>query len=90
MNGECRKFYDFWRGNVAYSYGKNFPNTLSFHGSLPFSSAGSKILVTGSYNDIFHYILLLRQLHPEVRKGVVLTGQPGVGASPQPDRLATR
>ena len=51
---------------------------LSFR---PNSTSGDQILVTNSYNDMFYCLLCLRENDKGPTKGVVLTGQPGVGAS---------
>jgi len=51
---------------------------------LPFrpdDTSENRILVTKSYDDTFHRLLNLRQRDRGKRRGVVLTGQPGTGAS---------
>ena len=48
------------------------------------AGTGNKTLITESYDRMYHHLLL--HLRDEGKsKGVVLTGQPGVGASPRPD-----
>ena len=59
---------------------------------LPFRSdvpIGHRLLVTKPYNDLFHRILEKRRMDKGVTRGVVVTGQPGVGAS-QPDPCPVR
>ena len=51
---------------------------------LPFRSAsmsGDQIVVTESYVHMLHRILRLRSLDKGSNRGVVVTGQPGTGAS---------
>jgi len=45
---------------------------------IPYQS-GSQILVTESYERMFHHLLLLRRDDEGSRKGAVITGQPGIG-----------
>ena len=51
---------------------------------LPFratQTSKNRILVIKSYNDMYNRILQLREVDLGTRRGVVLTGQPGTGAS---------
>jgi len=51
---------------------------------LPFrpdDTSENRILVTKSYDDTFYRLLHLRQRDRGKRRGAVLTGQPGTGAS---------
>ena len=51
---------------------------LPFHvGDTP----GNRILVTKSYDDMLRRVLYLRQCDKGKDRGVVLAGQPGIGAS---------
>jgi len=87
-----QRFYDHWRKPSTYSeFPKTFPSKLSLgvdSGSkslLPFrpgSTLGDQILVTKSYDDMFHRLLRLRKNDEGVMRGVVLTGQPSVSTSP--------
>ena len=47
--------------------------------------SGAKILVTESYEHMFHRILDFRMKDSGFKKGLVLTGQPGIGLSPRLD-----
>jgi len=47
----------------------------------PNDTSGARILITKSYNDVFHRLLHLRQKDFGASRGAVLTGQPGTGAS---------
>jgi len=63
---------------------------LPFHiGDTP----RNQILVTKPYDEIFRRVLCLRQRDRGKGRGVVLTGQPGIGASlwpgPHPVRQLT-
>ena len=89
MTGGYQKFYEKRDGVSSRSeFEKPIPYDLSLgmdqHGKplLPFrysGISGAKILVTKSYDDMFHRILGLRN---DIReRGVVLTGQPGTGGS---------
>ena len=60
---------------------------------LPFrsgSTSGGQILVTESYDTLLHRMLSFRRQGRGDTKGVVLTGQPGTGASLLPDLNAAR
>jgi hypothetical protein len=46
-----------------------------------YQTVENQILITKSYDEIFHYLLLLRQKDMGDTRGAVLTGQPGAGAS---------
>jgi len=51
---------------------------------LPFRSretSGDKILITRSFDDMFYRLLYIRLFDKGHRRGAVLTGQPGIGAS---------
>ena len=88
---EWQEFYDHWRNSPTGPLSsEEFPYVLDLgvdsQGTplLPFYShrtTGNRILVTKSYNDMLHRLLRLRKRDRGNRKGVVLTGQPGTGAS---------
>jgi len=51
---------------------------------LPFQKSKTprgKIIITSSYNNMFHRLLRIRIDDAEDHRGVVITGQPGIGAS---------
>jgi hypothetical protein len=89
--GEWQEFYKLWRNS---STRPAFPNKvpeilnlglsskgeplLDYH---PKGTVGSRILITKSYEDMFHRLLYLRQRDKGDSTGAVLTGQPGTGAS---------
>ena len=87
VGGRLQKFYEYWRSR---GYGsdlkKEFPYPLLLGGpevELPIHPAhtiDNKIVVTKEYHDMYFRILRLRQAYGP-RGGVVLTGQPGIGAS---------
>lgn len=91
--GRCQNFYERWRDSSNSSkFLDSFPYKLELgvddlgRSLLPFNNtlsatAGSVILVTKAYDYIFHRLLHLRQQDTGYEKGVVLTGQPGTGAS---------
>ena len=92
MAGGCQKFYKHWRGgsNESEFHRSEFPYPLSLgtDGSdgqfLPIpipTKPGSPILVTESYEKMFHHLLLLREGDSGDSKGAVIIGQPGIGAS---------
>jgi len=92
VTNELQQFYEHWRES---STGSNFLNTFPYKLSLGMDSGGvshlplhtystseNRILVTRSYENMFHRVLHLRNDDKGSAKGVVLTGQPGIGASP--------
>ena len=93
MTGRHQDFYDHWYNRPQESKESDFSNTLPYvlslggkdkSSSLPFrgDKTSGKILVTKAYDDMFHRILLLRlNDYHGTKRGVVLTGQPGLGAS---------
>ena len=86
-----QQFYKHWRDSSASSrFRKEFLYKLSLGEDsdgaslLPFcrdKTSGNQILVTTSYNIMFHRLVRLRRKDKGTTKGAVLTGQPGVGAS---------
>ena len=89
MTDEYQQFYEKWDDESSSSHFRDtFPYKLSlgvdqYGGSLlPFrdaSTLGGKILVTKSYDDMFHRLLRLRNKY--YGRGAVITGQPGIGGS---------
>jgi hypothetical protein len=85
-----QKFYEHWRNNSTESsfFNKEFSYTLSLgvdSSCVPFSNNGAlgdRILITKAYDDMFHRLLRRRAEDEGNARGAVLTGQPGVGASP--------
>ena len=87
----CQEFYNKWRAPDSSSeFHKEFPYQLSLGQDsrnmplLPFRSGdpnGYRLLVTESYNNLFHRILKARRMDKGVTRGVVLIGEPGVGVS---------
>jgi hypothetical protein len=90
-----QQFYEYWRSDSARS---NFHNTFPYklplgadlNGEpfLPFGSGvtfGNQIVVTRSYDETFRRLLRLREDDKGSRRGVALTGQPGVGESSRQD-----
>jgi len=82
------QFYEHWRKPSApANFLSEFPYTLSLGVDsnnqclVPFRSdeSSDKILVTRSYNTLFHRLLRLRAADIGYTKGAVLTGQPGSG-----------
>ena len=91
--GQYLRFYNSWRGNpVAQTFGSDFPCELSLGEHSPFLSGPlrKKILITESYDKMFHRLLLLRRTPLPPTRGVVITGQPGIGASTRLDRFLAR
>ena len=89
MTNHYWKFCEYWYNRPGSDFLSKFPYELSFGNkdgkyflSPDPSASVNKILVTASYNDAFHRLLRLRR-DDDVgdTRGVVLTGQPGVGAS---------
>ena len=86
-----QQFYDRWRNSSTRpAFSKKFPYVLELGADskgeplLPFYSGGTtgnRILVTKSYDDMRDRLLQLRQYDLGNKRGVVLTGQPGTGAS---------
>ena len=90
MNDGYQGFYKHWYDKGPGSnFGNKFPYPLSLGGKdvppLPFdseSTTGNQIIVTKSYDNMLHRILKLRTRDTKGKKrGVVLIGQPGIGAS---------
>ena len=89
-----QQFYEHWRNTCT---GSNFPNKFPYKLSLgvdpggiplpfrPYSISRNQIVVTRSYEEMFHRLLRLRSKDHGSTRGVVLTGQPGIGASLCPD-----
>lgn len=82
------QFYEHWRRSGATSsFLSTFPYKLSLGVDsnnkclLPFrrDGSGDQILVTSSYNTMFHRLLRLCEDDTGTTKGAVITGQPGVG-----------
>ena len=84
-------FYEHWLKIPANT---TFPDTFPYNLSLgkdtdglsllPFdreSTSGDEILITRAYDSTFHRLLRLRKDDTGKERGVVLTGQPGIGAS---------
>ena len=86
------EFYNSWRGNpAAHTFGNNFPPKFSLGEHSPlFGTLRENILVTESYDKMFHRLLLLRRTPVPSTEGVVITGQPGIGASTRLDRFLVR
>jgi hypothetical protein len=90
-----QQFYEHWRKSSSGSkFANKFPYKLSLgvapHSTsrLPFGSIrtlGNQIVVTRSYEDMFHRLLRFRKDDTGTKRGAVLTGQPGIGTSLQPD-----
>ena len=92
MTDGYQQFYEHWRGNED-STGSKFSNTFPYKLSLgkrpngvsllPFHPHASedRILVTNSYEWIFHRLLGLRKGDTDRNRGAVLIGQPGIGAA---------
>jgi len=82
-----QQFYTKWRSD-PFKMSCNFPHTLGLgadsRGSLlrfyPEDPVNSEIVVTQAYENTYNRILTLRGTKSK-RRAVVLTGQPGVGAS---------
>jgi len=89
VTGGFLEFYGHWHGDTERSkeFLNNFPYVLSLKRGktlLPFypeSTSRNKILVTKAYDDMFHRLLRLRVEDKGTKKGAVIAGQPGVGAS---------
>ncbi len=91
MTDNYQQFCDHWRDRSSGSnFLDQFPYKLSLGvdglgaSLLPFgagSTSENRILVTKSYDTMYHRLLLLRQDDEGDAKGAVLTGQPGIGAS---------
>lgn len=79
---ECQQFYGHWHDLHNFDFPTQFPYRLSLGGVSPIRPHDTKenvILITKSYNDIFHRILRLRHVFLGNTRGVVLNGQPGTG-----------
>ena len=91
VDDNYQEFYNKWRAPDSSSeFHKEFPYQLSLGQDsrnmplLPFRSGdpnGYRLLVTESYNNLFHRILKARRMDKGVTRGVVLIGEPGVGVS---------
>ena len=92
MANEYQQFYEYWSGSSASSKFLNkFPYKLSLgmdlRGAplLPFrfhTTSKNQILVTEAYDEVFDRLMILRKKDEGSTRGAVLTGQPGIGASP--------
>ena len=87
MTDDYKNFYDHWR-NRAYGSGlrKRFPYKLSLGVPGPMgadNTSNSEIVVTSAYHEMYYRILGFRKRSASAVRngGIVLTGQPGVGAS---------
>ena len=85
MTGRYRRFYKHWRKRSTVSkFQSTFPYELPLGVVLPFcpgSTSENKIIVTKSYDHMFHRVLRFRENDEGRTKGIVLTGQPGIGVS---------
>jgi hypothetical protein len=91
VTNNCQQFYEHWRdGSTRPKFSDKFPYTLSLgmdsigRSLMPFhpnATSGAQILITKAYDDIFHRILRFRAIDTGHNRGVVLTGQPGIGVS---------
>ena len=91
---EYQQFYDSWRNDTTKpgKFEEKFPYELHT-GPVPFlahETRGNKILVTESYEALYHRILRLRGQDMGTATGVVVTGQPGAGESLLRDRDLSR
>ena len=83
---EYQEFYKHWYDSFA---GCDFPNEFPYELSLAVdlvdvSPSGKRILVTKSYDDMFHRLMHLRDNDIDGdAKGAVLIGQPGIGGYDQ-------
>jgi len=76
-------FYKLWRDPATRpAFDTNFPYKLWIGEGPTISPAGKPILITESYDNMFRRLLSLRDkdLTEGGSKGVVITGQPGIGA----------
>ena len=90
--GRFQDFCDHWREGGAPNFLQpntlqEFPYILDFgRGEVPFLNTinfgENRIIVTEAYIKMLHRILYDRAF-THSRGGIVLTGQPGVGASPR-------
>lgn len=81
-----RLFYNHWRG-TPFTEKESYPYSLSLGDFAFYPELGSDILVTEAYDTMFHRLLDIRIAHTGCR-GAVITGQPGIGASPPGSYLA--
>ena len=72
------KFSDEFPYKLSLGTKSDGSELLPFHSGSTF---GGQILVTESYDKLFHRILSFRRADKGDTNGVVLTGQPGTGAS---------
>ena len=76
-------FYKLWRNPATRpTFDTNFPYKLWIGEGPSLSPAGKPILITEAYDKMFRRLLSLRDkdLKGGGSKGVVITGQPGIGA----------
>jgi len=88
--GGDQRLYKLWRNKPDDS---DFLNTFPYKLSVGVDSygaslsaycsgpVGGQIIVTKSYDDMFHRLLRLRMDRMGRAQGAVITGQPGIGAS---------
>ena len=87
MTDEYREFYEHWRKSSVVHFPETFPSELHLklgkNHQLPLNHSipEGRIIVTKAFDDMFHRILRLRARDTGSQKGVVLTGQPGIGVS---------
>ena len=91
------EFYKTWRDETASSeFRDKFPYRLSLGRQLPperlplfliMQPWKGGILVPESYEIMFRRLLRFCKLGRGSSRGVILTGQPGVGVSPRPGLL---
>ena len=89
-----QQFYTSWRDSTTKpgKFEEKFPYELHT-GPVPFLAREARennILVTESYEALYYRILSLRGQDMGKSRGVVVTGQPGVGESPLRDRDLSR
>ena len=85
---EHQAFYNYWCTDSGGSDfdSKKFPRELQLRAKSPFyvDTKENQILITQSYETMFHHILNIHMQELQGR-GVVLTRQPGISVSLQPD-----
>lgn len=90
-------FYEYWRDR-PFPFSDIFPYKLHLgcdkdgHPLLPLrepKTSGATILVTQAYADTFQRIWQFREAG-SAHQGIVLTGQPGIGASRSPTPITHR
>jgi hypothetical protein len=84
-----QQFYEHWRES-PFRFIDTFPYRLplgvdSIGAPLmpfgPHATSGAEILITKAYDNMFRRILGFRAIDVGTNRGVVLTGQPGIGVS---------